>query len=271
MANDYYTPSGWPSTNAQASSSPVRSEMETIKKAFDRLPVIAGNDSKTIFVNSSESAIEAITDSAAKSLLGLVVGTNIQAYDAKLDALAGLVSAAAKIPYFTSSTTMAMLDFKDEDLMTSDSATALSSQQSIKVYADTEIAAFDGVLTAPISTKALYYQAVAPTGWTIDTGLDSRIVLTHATSTGTFGSVRYDIDHVTGNGSASSTHAFTWSGSGTVTAGLLSVGGLSGAGVKLNNHSHTWGGTATSGGESAPHTHTQTATLGMYAILCNKT
>lgn len=271
MANDYYTPSGWPSTNAQASSSPVRSEMETIKKAFDRLPVIAGNNSKTIFVNSSGSAIEAITNTAAKSLLGIVIGVGIQAYEAKLVALAGLVSAAAKIPYFTSATTMAMLDFKDENDMISDSATALSSQASIKSLTDTTIAAYDGVLLAPSSTKALYYQASAPTGWTIDAGLDSRAVVIHATSSGTFGSVRYDIDHVTGNGSASSTHFFNWSGSGTSTSGLSGKYAFLGSDAIMVAHSHTWGRSAASETESVPHTHTQTATLGMYAILCNKT
>lgn len=67
-------------------------------------------------------------------------GEDILDLSTELTALSGLTSAANKVPRFTGSGTADLLDFLDEDTLLSNSATAVPSQQSVKAYADAQIA-----------------------------------------------------------------------------------------------------------------------------------
>lgn len=132
----------------------------TIEAAIDTLANLTsiqgvsftfGSYAATLLNNTSEATF--------KAAVNLEIGTDVQAYDVELAALAGLTSAADKVPYFTGSGTAAVADFTSAGRSMVAAASAAAQTALLSAFVgDSGAGGTKGLVPAPIagdSTKFL--------------------------------------------------------------------------------------------------------------------
>jgi hypothetical protein len=172
-------------TDVQAYDSGLTS-IAALTTGADKMLYTTGSDNYAVtdLTAFGRSLLDDGSATAARTTLGLVIGTNVQAYDAELAALAGLTSAADKLPYFTGSGTAALADMTSFARTVLDDNDAATARATLGVTIGTDVQAYNSGLADVASLAKTDDNIIVGNGtnWVAESGATARTSLGLGTS-----------------------------------------------------------------------------------------
>lgn len=162
-ADDYIAVDG-ATTRKSKRSSVLGTNLEAIRgltSAADKGIQFSGSGAAAVYdlTTAGKALLDDADAAAQRTTMGVAIGIDVQAYDADLAALAGLTSAADKLPYFSGSATAALADFTTFGRSLVDDTDASSARTTLGLGTAATTAATD---YATAAQGALADSAVQP-------------------------------------------------------------------------------------------------------------
>ena len=116
--------------------------------AADKMIYTTASDTYAVtdLTSFARSLLDDTTSAAARSTLGVAIGTDVQAYDAGLASISGLTTAADKMIYTTASDTYAVTDLTSFARSLLDDSSAATARTTLGVAIGTNVQAYDAGL-----------------------------------------------------------------------------------------------------------------------------